>query len=685
MSINGANNSDNDLRIKLIKKQLLFASLSDNAIESIANLMHEVSYKENALIVKEGEIVDSFFFIISGKAIVSKKNDREARKLPGELTFIETLNTGDAIGLSSKGFYSPTGRRMATVTAGTDIQLFRISVLDFSSLIKNSSEFGEQLQSFAEYLTKLDFLKQASPFNHVSHDKICEMSEKIISKHLEKGSVLFSQGEPADCCYLINKGIIEIFVESDDKREKLLAQLDVGTLFGETALLSSSLRNASARAATPCDLYVLPYDLMIQLFRNNEPVVESFIGLMVKRARPVHHEEVTVHQRNRSDGSVFYLLHNAQLAQVYRLTEEGLSIWQLIDGHNTIHDITIAFYKEHHIFCPEMICNFIYSLAELGFIKAPDVCMDLHAEKKWFVKRILNYFHGEWMFNNIDPHISNLFQKGAWLFFKWPLQLLMMITVVSGITLFFKFNFTMQHLVQVPHYLLALLFILFLSSIIIAAFHELAHALTTKYFGYQVQRIGVMWFYFSPVAFVDTSEIWLADRWSRVAVDVAGIYWDCFAASCLAIVAYFIANTGVAEFLWLIALMIYVNSFRNLSPIREYDGYFVLADAWDKPKLNELSFAWLANTLPRLFRDPKTVFLRHKPEVSYSMACCLYLAGYFFIIYFMLQFFFKSFSVHDVLHIPVNYLSMAVAAYSVFMPLVFMVRSIASARKRDHA
>ena len=52
--------------------------------------------------------------------------------------------------------------------------------------------------------------------------------------------------------------------------------------------------------------------------------------------------------------------------------------------------------------------------------------------------------------------------------------------------------------------------------------HECAHGTAVKYFGRTVGAVGAGWFWFGPVFFVDTSDMWLGTRLQRIAVSLAG-------------------------------------------------------------------------------------------------------------------------------------------------------------------
>lgn len=70
--------------------------------------------------------------------------------------------------------------------------------------------------------------------------------------------------------------------------------------------------------------------------------------------------------------------------------------------------------------------------------------------------------------------------------------------------------------------------------------------------------MGIGWYWFGPVAYVDTSDMWLEGRWPRIAVSIAGPYANLVLGGLAALVA---------------------------------DGYHVLSDLLDRPNLRPRALA----------------------------------------------------------------------------------------------
>jgi hypothetical protein len=73
---------------------------------------------------------------------------------------------------------------------------------------------------------------------------------------VEPGQVIFRQGEDADCAYFIRDGEFAV-VREEAGAETVIARLSGGQYFGEMALISNAVRNATVRAVTPAKVAIL--------------------------------------------------------------------------------------------------------------------------------------------------------------------------------------------------------------------------------------------------------------------------------------------------------------------------------------------------------------------------------------------------------------------------------------------
>jgi putative peptide zinc metalloprotease protein len=125
--------------------------------------------------------------------------------------------------------------------------------------------------------------------------------------------------------------------------------------------------------------------------------------------------------------------------------------------------------------------------------------------------------------------------------------------------------------------------------------HELAHGVTCKRFGGQVNEIGFMLLYFQPAFYCNVSDAWLIpEKSKRLWVTFAGAYSEMLVWA-LATVAWRVTETDT----WInfVALVIMatsgVKTLFNLNPLIKLDGYYLLSDYLEIPNLRQKSLAAL--------------------------------------------------------------------------------------------
>lgn len=79
---------------------------------------------------------------------------------------------------------------------------------------------------------------------------------------LTKGRVLFIENDRPDAAYLVETGLVRIFVTELDGTETTIRIVRDGELFGELAVVDGGVRAASAMALRPTTAYRVPADLL---------------------------------------------------------------------------------------------------------------------------------------------------------------------------------------------------------------------------------------------------------------------------------------------------------------------------------------------------------------------------------------------------------------------------------------
>lgn len=612
-------------RESLIKALPCFSMLKAEEIQELASAMTEKIYLAREIIVAENDLIDSVYIIVRGRADVTHEVTQKKKNIQFP---VANLGPGEAIGLNDTGFFSATGKRTATVTAFSDVLVLMLSISDLHSFLQKYSHLPTEMLAVAEQMLRVKLIKQSLPFHRLSHERLYWLAEKVEHMSVPAGTILFKQGDEGDCCYLIRTGQIEITCKSENNEERVLAVLTPPTLFGEATLITHTPRNATARALENSELFVLPHKYLSELVESEKNVANMFMTLVVDRSRPAQNPHVTAHKRINPDGQEIIILKNTENGRYFKLSNRGQFIWQQLNGKQTMQEITLILAEKFNVFAPDVVAALISKLASAGFIENVEVSTEINLSKQpiWVrvMERTRRLLEARVTIGDADKWITKFYTRGIRFLFTSLGQTILALLAIIGIATFVATTSNVIEIFQKNSQLWWVILLLIPFTIFSTALHELGHAFATKAFGYEVHYMGVGWYWFGPVAFADTSDIWLSTRWPRIAVNLAGVYTDVVIAGISALLIFLIHNIYCQAFFWLFALFTYVSAFRMMSPFLELDGYFVLMDLLEQPQLRQRAVFWLVKEFPKALRHP-SLFRKNWPEVCYWLACIVFL------------------------------------------------------------
>jgi putative peptide zinc metalloprotease protein len=112
-----------------------------------------------------------------------------------------------------------------------------------------------------------------------------------------------------------------------------------------------------------------------------------------------------------------------------------------------------------------------------------------------------------------------------------------------------------------------------------------------------VYRAGVMLYFGVPTPFVDTSDVWLAGTRHRLLASFAGPWAELVLGSACATTAFLLPDgpLGAALFAWAFACLL--QTAFQFFPLLELDGYYLLIDLIEQPRLRARSLAYVRGPL----------------------------------------------------------------------------------------
>lgn len=111
-------------------------------------------------------------------------------------------------------------------------------------------------------------------------------------KNYAKDEVIFSQGEPADAVFYIQKGKVKLIVASKQGKQAVVAILGTGAFFGEGCLNGQSLRLATALALTESEVMRVQKTEMVRVLHAEPSFSEMFMAHLLTRNNRVEEDLV---------------------------------------------------------------------------------------------------------------------------------------------------------------------------------------------------------------------------------------------------------------------------------------------------------------------------------------------------------------------------------------------------------
>jgi CRP/FNR family transcriptional regulator, cyclic AMP receptor protein len=140
--------------------------------------------------------------------------------------------------------------------------------------------------------------RQPRTFNAERFLNSAGVSRRIVT--YQPNETIFAQGEPCVSVMFIQSGAVKISVLSKAGKEAVVAMLGPGDFFGEGCLAGQPIRIATATAATPSRILVVPKRRMVTLLHSQRAFSDRFISHMLARNIRIE-EDLVDHLFNSSE------------------------------------------------------------------------------------------------------------------------------------------------------------------------------------------------------------------------------------------------------------------------------------------------------------------------------------------------------------------------------------------------
>ncbi|KAM4587402.1 protein kinase, cAMP-dependent, regulatory, type II, alpha, B [Odontesthes bonariensis] len=224
------------------KDILLFKTLEKEQFSEVLDAMFEVLVKPQEHIIDQGDDGDNFYVIEKGVYDIFVQKD-------GASVCVGKYNNKGSFGELALMYNTP---RAATIVATQEGALWGLDRATFHRLIvKNNAKKRRTYEAFIECVPLLKSLELSERMKIV---------DVLGARVFKDGERIITQGEKADCFYIVESGEVKIMIKTKTKSgrqnntEVEVARCSRGQYFGELALVTSKPRAASVYAvgATKC-------------------------------------------------------------------------------------------------------------------------------------------------------------------------------------------------------------------------------------------------------------------------------------------------------------------------------------------------------------------------------------------------------------------------------------------------
>ena len=131
----------------------------------------------------------------------------------------------------------------------------------------------------------IDVVRKAPLFAALDDEAAAALMESMTTSHLDRGNILFREGDQGDRLYVIGEGKIKLGLTSVDGRENLLAILGPGEMFGELSLFDPGPRTATATAIAETQLLALSHEDLDSFLLGRPAVAANLLTALARRLR----------------------------------------------------------------------------------------------------------------------------------------------------------------------------------------------------------------------------------------------------------------------------------------------------------------------------------------------------------------------------------------------------------------
>lgn len=253
-----------------------FAEVAPGPLEAFIDRAEVLFLAPGGLLFDQGDSGDAIYFVVSGRldVVVTRPDGRPQR--------LTQLGAGAFTG----GMALLAGRaRGATVRAATEAVLVKMAAAEIEALAVAWPQVKAAILELTARRLPMLHLASMDLFRGLHATLLAEFNRASHWLRLPGGAVLFEQGDPGDCLFVVAQGRLEVIVEHEDGTREVVAHVGQGECIGEMALLTGERRFATVRALRDCELIRLSGEECRRVLMQRPRAILELTQVLVTRLR----------------------------------------------------------------------------------------------------------------------------------------------------------------------------------------------------------------------------------------------------------------------------------------------------------------------------------------------------------------------------------------------------------------
>jgi CRP-like cAMP-binding protein len=250
----------------------LLSTMSEAAFRRVLGTLVLRRFPAGALVVREGEPGNSFFFVAGGQLSVFATDGL------GRHTELAKLGENAVFGEMALLSAQP---RSASVACTTEVDLLEVGRQSLAALADELGPVAEALHGFTRERLLGNLMATSALFKPFNRMQQRDLLRRFTSHDVAPGTVVIAEGEEGRGLFVVLSGELDVGRRAADGASVTLGQLKIGDVFGEMSLLRNARTTASVVATRASTVLFLAAEYVARMVAG-VPEIKSYLEALAE-------------------------------------------------------------------------------------------------------------------------------------------------------------------------------------------------------------------------------------------------------------------------------------------------------------------------------------------------------------------------------------------------------------------